>query len=72
MQFHPPGDFSGTLLHITEENEIYVLLLFKDGNLRLYKLLDDGYYRFCWQGPLPTGLYYDIHFCDFVLLYDFE
>ena len=68
----PPGDFSGTLLHITEENEIYVLLLFKDGNLRLYKLLDDGNYRFCWQGPLPPGLNYDIHICDFVLLHDFE
>lgn len=65
------GDsFYDTVVRVGNEGEIYVLVLFADKGLKIFRLEDGGEYSVFWAGSLPWESFPDLGITDFVLVTD--
>ena len=62
--------FFDTLVRVGNDGEIYVLVLFADKGLKIFRLEDGGEYSVFWEGSLPWESFPDLGITDFVLVTD--
>lgn len=62
------SDFGDAIFQVGNDGEIYVLILFSNRDMKIFRLEDGGEYSVFWDGSLPLGLFSHMNISDFEIV----